>query len=37
MSLESPLGKAMMGAKKGDKVLVHAPGGDITFIIKAIK
>lgn len=36
ISLESPLGKAMMGAKKGEKVLVNAPGGEITFIIKEI-
>lgn len=36
ISLESPLGKAMMGAKKGEKVLVNAPGGAITFVIKDI-
>lgn len=36
ISLESPLGKAMLGAKKGDKVLVNAPGGEIMFIIKEI-
>lgn len=36
ISLESPLGKAMLGAKVGDKVSIHAPGGDITFVIKAI-
>jgi transcription elongation factor GreA len=37
ISIESPLGKAMIGAKKGDKVTVHAPAGDIVFVIKAIE
>lgn len=36
ISMESPLGKAMLGAKVGDKVTIHAPGGEITFVIKAI-
>lgn len=36
ISIESPLGKALLGAKVGEKVVVHAPGGDITFVIKAI-
>lgn len=36
ISFESPLGKAMMGKKVGDKVRVNAPDGEITFIIKAI-
>ncbi|NDJ60217.1 MAG: transcription elongation factor GreA [Chloroflexi bacterium] len=36
ISAESPLGKALMGAKVGDEVVVHAPAGDITFVIKAI-
>lgn len=36
ISSESPLGKAMLGAKVGDKVVVHAPGGELTFTIKSI-
>jgi transcription elongation factor GreA len=36
ISIESPLGKAMLGAKVGEKVSVKAPDGDITFTIKAI-
>jgi transcription elongation factor GreA len=37
ISIESPLGKAMLGAKKGEKITVHAPGGDLVFTIKAIE
>lgn len=36
ISIESPLGKAILGAKVGDKVQVNAPEGEITFIVKAI-
>lgn len=36
ISMESPLGKALMGAKVGDKVKYNAPDGDITFIVKAL-
>lgn len=36
ISIESPLGKALMGAKVGDQVVVNAPDGQITFVIKAI-
>lgn len=36
ISIESPLGKAMVGAKVRDKVTVKAPDGDIVFTIKAI-
>jgi transcription elongation factor GreA len=36
ISDESPLGKALLGAKVGDKVKVKAPDGDITFTIKKI-
>jgi len=36
ISVESPLGKAILGAKVGDKVQVNAPEGEITFIVKAI-
>jgi transcription elongation factor GreA len=36
ISTESPLGKALLGSKVGDKVKIHAPDGDITFIIQDI-
>jgi transcription elongation factor GreA len=36
ISSESPLGKALLGAKKGEKVTVQAPAGKIVFTIKAI-
>lgn len=31
ISNESPLGKALLGAKKGDIVIVHAPRGETQF------
>ncbi len=37
ISNESPLGRALMGRKVGDKVTVKAPDGDIIFEIKAIE
>ncbi len=37
ISVESPLGKALLGAKVGSKVVVNAPAGDINFVIKSIK
>ncbi len=37
ISNESPLGRALMGHKVGDKVTVKAPDGDIIFEIKAIE
>jgi transcription elongation factor GreA len=36
VSVESPLGKALLGAKVGDKVTVKAPDGELEFKIKAI-
>lgn len=36
ISIESPLGKALMGAKAGDKVTVKAPDGEFIYVIKAI-
>jgi transcription elongation factor GreA len=33
ISHESPLGKALLGRKVGDKVFVQAPGGEIEFRI----
>ncbi len=37
ISHESPLGRALMGRKVGDKVKVEAPAGQLTFKIKSIK
>ncbi len=37
ISHESPLGRALMGHKVGDKVKVDAPAGQLTFKIKSIK
>jgi transcription elongation factor GreA len=37
ISVESPLGKALLGAKVGDQVKVNAPAGEIIFAIKAIQ
>lgn len=36
ISPESPLGKALLGKKVGDKVKIQAPDGDITFVIKSL-
>lgn len=35
ISNESPLGEALLGKKKGDKVIVHAPKGEIEYTIIA--
>ncbi len=37
ISNESPLGRALLGHKVGDKVKVEAPAGQLTFKIKSIK
>ncbi|MBU37398.1 MAG: transcription elongation factor GreA [Anaerolineaceae bacterium] len=37
ISNESPLGQALLGSKAGDKVVVAAPGGDLTFLVTKIK
>ncbi len=36
ISHESPLGKALMGKKVGEEVLVDAPSGTITYSIKKV-
>lgn len=36
ISVESPLGKALMGAKVGDRVKVKAPDGELVFKIQSI-
>jgi transcription elongation factor GreA len=35
ISNESPLGMALLGKKKGDKVTVHAPKGDVEYTVVA--
>lgn len=35
ISNESPLGEALLGKKKGDKMIVHAPKGDVEYTIVA--
>lgn len=37
ISHESPIGAALLGHKKGDKVRARTPGGDVTFRIKRIQ
>ena len=37
ISHESPLGKALVGHKVGEKVKVIAPAGELTFKIKSVK
>ncbi|MCZ7540728.1 MAG: transcription elongation factor GreA [Anaerolineae bacterium] len=37
ISFKSPLGRALMDKRVGDKVVVEAPDGDITFEVKAIE
>ena len=36
ISNESPVGRALLGKKKGDKVLVRVPAGDFTYPIVGI-
>jgi len=37
ISNESPLGKALLGKKKGQSVTISAPNGETEFLIKKIK
>lgn len=37
ISNESPLGKALLGKAKGDEVIVHAPKGEIKYVVKTIE
>ena len=37
ISNESPLGDSLLGSKAGDKVVVEAPGGILTFLVTKIK
>ncbi|MCS7070477.1 MAG: GreA/GreB family elongation factor, partial [Anaerolinea sp.] len=36
ISSESPVGKAILGKKKGDKISVHTSDGEIVFTIKSV-
>ena len=36
ISNESPVGAALLGRRKGDKVVVHVPSGDFTYRIVSI-
>ncbi len=36
ISNESPVGRALLGHRKGDKVVVHVPSGDFTYAIVSI-
>jgi transcription elongation factor GreA len=36
ISNESPVGRALLGRKKGEKVVVRVPAGDFTYTIKTI-
>ncbi len=37
ISNESPLGQALLGKKKGDKITVHAPKGDMEYSIVGVE
>jgi len=37
ISVDSPIGKTLLGHKVGDKVLVSTPGGKTEYLIEAIK
>ena len=37
ISNESPVGHALLGKRKGEKVVVHVPAGDFTYTVKEIR
>ncbi|MCR5207253.1 MAG: transcription elongation factor GreA [Eubacterium sp.] len=37
ISEDSPIGRALIGKKKGDKIIVEAPAGELEFEIKKIE
>jgi transcription elongation factor GreA len=37
ISNQSPIGAALLGKKKGDKVTAHTPAGTVVFKIKSVK
>jgi transcription elongation factor GreA len=36
ISIESPVGRALVGKRKGDKVTVSVPSGTLTFTVKSV-
>jgi transcription elongation GreA/GreB family factor len=37
ISVDSPVGRALVGRKKGDKITVSVPSGTLSLTIKAVK
>ncbi len=37
ISNESPLGKSLLGHKVGDKIVVHAPDGEVVYLVDTIE
>ncbi len=37
ISNESPVGRALLGRRKGDKIVVHVPAGDFTYTVTEIR
>lgn len=37
ISVVSPIARALMGKEEGDEVVVHAPGGDVSYEIESVK
>lgn len=37
ISIESPLGQALLGVRVGDEIKVEAPDGELIFIVRAIQ
>ena len=37
ISVESPVGRALVGKRKGDKVTVNVPAGTLTLTVKSVK
>jgi transcription elongation factor GreA len=37
ISVDSPVGRALVGKKKGDRVTVSVPAGSLTLTVKAVR
>lgn len=37
ISVVAPMGKALLGKRQGDEVVVEAPVGDLTYVIESVK